>query len=147
MPHSFTFLLVLCVLSQRQVLAAEPQEGTSAVSVSRDTSSPSQKAMLSTAIEREAARLALSLGKIAVPPSQQPVSQDRGWIRRHPVLFGAIVGAGVGAVSSVPRWNELYCATGGDEDCVFHGGVGVLVGAGAGAGVGALIGSLFGRGE
>ena len=83
----------------------------------------------------------------AVPPARQAGSQNRGWIRRHPALVGAMVGAGIGAVSSIPRWTELYCATGGDEDCFFHGSVGVLFGTGAGAGIGALIGLLLPPGK
>jgi len=141
MRKTLTSFLILCVISPPLVLTAEPPNGTSPVSLNRDTSSPSQKPMLSDAIEREAARLAFSLGK-TVAPTQRPVPQDRGWIRRHPALFGAMVGAGVGAVSAVPDWTELYCSRGGDEDCLFHGGAGVLFGAGVGAGVGALVGFL-----
>ena len=63
------------------------------------------------------------------------------WISRHPALFGALVGAGAGAVASGTMENELFCS-GGDEDCFFHGGNRLLVGAGMGAGIGALIGWL-----
>jgi hypothetical protein len=37
--------------------------------------------------------------------------------------------------------NELFCS-GGDEDCFFHGGSRILVGAGMGASIGVLIGWL-----
>ena len=90
-------------------------------------------------IERAVKRLA---DRAEGAQSRRPTSHDRIWIRRHPALFGALVGAGVGSLSSVPRWTEWYCATGGDEDCVFHGTQGVLFGAGVGAGIGALFGFL-----
>lgn len=73
---------------------------------------------------------------------QEPAAQARkpkNWISRHPALFGALVGAGAGALASGTMENELFCS-GGDEDCFFHGGSRILVGAGMGAGVGALIG-------
>jgi hypothetical protein len=92
--------------------------------------------------------VAREVRRLAVSPSQnapQPAPRNRGWIQRHPAAFGAIVGAGAGAVSAIPRWNELYCATGGDEECLFHGAAGVAVGAGIGAGIGALVGMLVGR--
>jgi hypothetical protein len=42
--------------------------------------------------------------------------------------------------------NELFCS-GGDEDCLIHGGGRVLVGAGMGAGIGALAGWLVSLGN
>ena len=93
------------------------------------------------AVAHEVRRLAGSQSRNA----SQPVPRDRGWIQRHPAAFGALVGAGAGAVSAIPRWNELYCAGGGDEDCFFHGAAGVAVGAGIGAGIGALVGMIAGR--
>jgi hypothetical protein len=109
----------------------------------RRTTTLLQKAMLRESIGNQATRLGLGLGRTRF--NQQPASQRRGWIQRHPTLFGALVGAGLGAVSSIPRWNELYCATGGDEDCLFHGASGVAFGAGVGAGIGALVGHLVGK--
>ncbi len=82
-------------------------------------------------------------GKSLVMPRQGTQSTGGS---RHPVLIGALIGAGAGAVSAQGRrWNELYCANGGDEDCLFHGSAGTLFGAGVGAGVGALIGLIVGR--
>ena len=77
---------------------------------------------------------------------QQPGSQRRGWLGRHPALFGALVGAGAGAVSAMTLENELFCS-GGDEDCVFHGGSRALTGAAMGAGVGALVGWIASLGS
>jgi hypothetical protein len=68
----------------------------------------------------------------------------RSWISRHPALFGALVGAGGGAIAAGTMQNELFCS-GGDEDCFFHGPRRVLLGAGMGAGIGALIGWIGGR--
>lgn len=72
------------------------------------------------------------------------VQKPKNWIQRHPALFGTLVGAGAGALASGTMETELFCS-GGDEDCFFHGGSRVLVGAGMGAGVGALIGWLGSR--
>jgi hypothetical protein len=96
---------------------------------------------LRAAVAHEVRRLAVSQSQNA----SQPAPRDRGWIQRHPATFGALAGAGAGAVSAIPRWNELYCASGGDEDCFFHGAAGVAVGAGIGAGIGALVGMIAGR--
>jgi hypothetical protein len=95
------------------------------------------------AVEHEVRRATMWFELAEHPP--QEAARDRTWASQHPVLVGALVGAGVGAASSAWRWNELYCATGGDEECLFHGGMGVLFGAGAGAGVGALVGVMVGR--
>jgi hypothetical protein len=97
------------------------------------------------AVAHEVRRLAVSQSRNAGAQVSQPAPRDRGWVQRHPAAFGALVGAGVGAVSAIPRWNELYCAGGGDEDCFFHGAAGVAVGAGIGAGIGALVGMIAGR--
>ncbi len=145
MRRAFAPLLLICVLSPAEVSAQGRSLETRVISTTLVASSLSQPLILRKAIEREARRLTPTLGRAENLRAQQPASRDRTWIRRHPALFGALVGAGAGAVSSVPRWNELYCAGGTDEDCVFHQGLGVLFGAGAGAGVGALIGSLVGR--
>jgi hypothetical protein len=91
---------------------------------------------------REGSRLGLTLGVTRV----EPPAQRRSWIGRHPALFGALVGAGAGALASVTMENELFCS-GGDEDCFFHGGSRVLVGAGFGAGIGALAGLIAGLGS
>ena len=143
MRRALTLLLLFCVLG-RSVAMAEPPRGA-AVLPEPDRGSPA-RLWLHEAVAREAARLAFRQTELpsrlvqAVPPSER-----RGWIRRHPALFGALVGAGAGAVSSIPRWTELYCSTGGDEDCLFHDTQGLLFGMGAGAGLGSLIGWLAGR--
>ena len=97
------------------------------------------------AVAHEVRRLAVSQSRHTGFQVSEPAPSDRGWIQRHPAVFGALVGAGAGAVSAIPRWNELYCASGGDEDCFFHGAAGVAVGAGIGAGIGALVGMIAGR--
>ena len=97
------------------------------------------------AVAHEVRRRGVSQSRNAGAQVSQPAPRDPSWIQRHPAAFGALVGAGVGAISAIPRWNELYCATGGDEDCFFHGAAGVAVGAGIGAGIGALVGMIAGR--
>ena len=95
---------------------------------------------------RESTRLAATPARHEGARWFQAPAPHRNWIRRHPVLFGALVGAGAGAVASVTMENELFCS-GGDEDCFFHGNSRTLVGAGMGAGVGALVGLIAGLGS
>jgi hypothetical protein len=111
---------------------------------------PSQDAMRSRRLPPQARPIfssALREGTRLTLPQircQEPAATARNgktWISRHPAVFGALVGAGAGAVASGTMENELFCS-GGDEDCFFHGGSRLLVGAGMGAGIGALIGWL-----
>ena len=139
MRVTFTTLLLLCLFGQSQPLAQGRSPATSAAPVSLEATLLLQGFVLRDAIKRESGRLAG-----AQTGGFQSVVRDRSWIQRHPTMFGALAGASAGAVSAIPRWNELYCATGGDEDCFFHGSLGVLVGAGIGAGVGALVGIVVG---
>lgn len=91
---------------------------------------------------RESTRLVALTPPVAEGMARvQPAGQNRSWISRHPVLFGTLVGAGAGALASVTMENELFCS-GGDEDCFFHGGSRVFVGAGFGAGIGAVVGLI-----
>lgn len=92
------------------------------------------------AARRESTRLSASFDRRVqelAPATRKP----RNWISRHPALFGALVGAAGGALASGTMENELFCSR-GDEDCFFHGGSRVLVGAGMGASIGVLIGWL-----
>lgn len=89
---------------------------------------------------REAVRLR-STNRRLLQEAPGDVQTRKNWISRHPVLFGAAVGAGAGTVTSALMENELFCSR-GDEDCFFHGGSRVVVGAGFGAGIGALVGWL-----
>jgi len=135
-----------CILIQSVAFAAEQPKGTVAVSASRDMSAPRQIPKLGEAIDREVRRLVLSPDSPNGLLVQQPGSRNRGWIGRHPALFGALVGAGAGAAASAMMENELICS-GGDEDCLIYGGSRILVGAGMGAGIGSLIGFLVGLGR
>ena len=64
----------------------------------------------------------------------QTAPQQRSWIARHPVLFGALVGAGAGMLSGAtigePCKEESFCRRAGL----------MQIGAAGGAGVGALTG-------
>ena len=72
---------------------------------------------------------------------------SRGWIGRHPALFGALVGAAAGTVAAASMDNELFCSTGSDEDCLFYTNSRFAVGAGIGAGIGALAGWIVSLGR
>jgi hypothetical protein len=71
--------------------------------------------------------------------AQPAQSAGPNWIKRHPALFGALAGAGGGALFAMLSETELFCS-GGDEDCLFYGAKRPLVGAVLGAGIGSLIG-------
>lgn len=58
-------------------------------------------------------------------------SQSRGWISRHPVLFGTLLGGGLGALVGHQTFGRM-------EDAPTS--LAMLMGAGIGAAVGALIG-------
>ncbi len=70
-------------------------------------------------------------------PAVQPSEEPKPWIERHPVWFGLIAGASVGAT-----WGALSCRKG----CfpIGAGGAAIL-GSLYGAGPGALIGWSVGR--
>ena len=69
--------------------------------------------------------------------AQQPPPENKSWMERHPVWFGLILGAGVGAA-----WGAASCSDG----CFPIGAGGAaMVGSWYGAGAGALIGWGVGR--
>ena len=69
--------------------------------------------------------------------AQQPPRETKRWMERHPVWFGLMVGAGVGAA-----WGAASCSDG----CFpLSAGGAAMVGSWWGAGVGALIGWGVGR--
>ena len=92
------------------------------------------------AIELSVGRMREPVGRprlrlAAVPPAaQQQQKGERSWPARHPVLFGALVGAGGGvAVQAV----VIPGASGGEPHSVYH-----PMFAGIGAGVGSLVGLI-----
>lgn len=74
---------------------------------------------------------------------QQPQTRERGWIRRHPILTGALLGAGAGAVvgastcSAGMLGSGYGCQAGGDRAAA------ALVVGGLGAAAGALWGAVI----
>ncbi len=93
-----------------------------------------------------AMREAMRLGREGRAPqaAADERRQQGSWIGRHPALFGAIAGAGVGMVVAASNTNELFC-TGNDEDCLAYGSWGIAFGAALGAGIGTLAGYLVGK--
>jgi hypothetical protein len=70
----------------------------------------------------------------SLPHARQDASQDsrdRGWIERHPVLFGTLLGGGLGALVGHQTFGRM-------ED--MPDALAMLMGAGIGAAVGALVG-------
>ena len=92
---------------------------------------------LLTAAAREATRVAPARSVFRQTPAGQSPPETKRWMERHPVWFGLIVGASVGAT-----WGALSC-----RDGCFPIGAGgaAMVGSWWGAGPGALIGWGVGR--
>jgi hypothetical protein len=95
---------------------------------------------LVTAALREAGRVAAPSVFRQTPAGQSSTTPEtKPWIERHPVWFGLIAGAGVGAA-----WGALSCSDG----CFPIGTSGAaLVGSWFGAGPGALLGWAVGRAD
>ena len=92
-----------------------------------------------TAVEKESARLILTFStrSPSLRALQQP-RQERGWIARHPVLFGTLIGFGGGfLIGYLPGDDGVF----DDFTAEFNG----LVLGGVGAGVGAVSGAILAR--
>ena len=122
------------LLSCSSVVAAEPAlpvPSGSGVSEKRLAQRPFSLETL-----RKESRIALRDGRMQTA-AQQPPPEDKSWMERHPVWFGLLVGAGVGAA-----WGAASCSDG----CFPIGAGGAaMVGSWYGAGAGALIGWGVGR--
>ena len=116
------------------VIAAEPALLLpSAVLVSEKK--PAQRPLAPETL-RERIRIASRDGLVQTAAQQAP-PEDKTWMERHPVWFGLIVGAGVGAAGGAAS-----CSDG----CFPIGASGAaMVGSWYGAGAGALIGWGVGR--
>jgi hypothetical protein len=138
----FILLSTLAFPAAAQDIGAPPAPARTIHHPTSASRPPLREGPLIASAEREGSRLATRpLRRLQQPGTNGPKSNS--WISRHPALFGALVGAGGGAVAAGTMENELFCS-GGDEDCFFHGGNRLLVGAGMGAGIGALVGWLVG---
>lgn len=77
------------------------------------------------------------------PRSSEPQSApQRSWAGRHPVLVGAIVGAGIGGVARGKLLGLRYDTCVYDSETTGCGAASSGIGAGIGAGVGALAGLI-----
>lgn len=99
---------------------------------------------LMTAVRRQFGDVTLSRVDAARSRQTAQPREERGWIGRHPALFGALVGAAAGTIAAGTMENELFCSAGNDEDCFFYTNSRFAVGAGIGAGIGALAGWMVG---
>lgn len=136
---TLTGVVLLAWLAVPSQGAAGPRGGAPVHRIEvTEASSPASGRLLAAAA-RAGACVAMELETPEAWDRSAPVAPKRGWIARHPALFGTLIGAGAGALAAVTMENELFCSR-GDEDCFFHGGGRTLVGAGFGAGIGALTG-------
>jgi hypothetical protein len=122
------------LLSCSSVVAAEPALLLpSAVGVPEKK--PAQRPLAPETL-REEIRIASRDGSLQTA-AQQSRPENKSWMERHPVWFGLVVGAGVGAA-----WGAASCSDG----CFPIGAGGAaIVGSWYGAGAGALIGWGVGR--
>jgi hypothetical protein len=120
------------LLAQPGLLAAEPRvERLTALHARLSTATP-----IADAVANSVAR---DLGAAGTPRTEgglpgQQAEPERSWISCHPALFGAMVGAGGGAVVGATAGHEC------SEESWCQRGATTLIGAGIGAGAGALIG-------
>jgi len=132
-----SFLTCLLLVSTTLV-AAEP-EGEKPTGVSlRDAGWVSSRGTPTSAAFRELARSIRVEPSRLLPRARQGGSQgskQRGWVGRHPALFGALVGVGPGVV-----FGEYEL---GRKGGIAHG-PDMLIGAGIGAGLGSLVGFVVG---
>ena len=87
-----------------------------------------------------------TVGRSTRQASSAQTGSGRGWISRHPALFGALLGAATGTIAAGTMDNEWFCS-GSDDDCVMFGGGRFAAGATIGAGVGALVGWITSLGR
>ena len=136
--NRFIILLLFCLLAP-EAPAANPLQGSSQEATTLNSKVGIQ-ATLAVSVAREVSRLESRRLLVRAQPVAQSAQQQtkKNWIRRHPKLFGALVGFGVGCPLGAAQ-------VGGSQDdffnaldefaCPFLGGVGAAVGAGIGAAV------------
>jgi hypothetical protein len=97
-----------------------------------DSSAPTYAAPIATAASREVARLVRSSApalRLVQPQNAQTAS--RGWIARHPRLFGALVGFGAGCAigaAKVGGSSDTFFNTLDELACPVVGGIGATAG-------------------
>jgi hypothetical protein len=99
----------------------------------RERTIPLSTIQLPTGFMREAVNPE-SLRFAALPAMRQQQPEKRGWARRHPVLFGALLGAGIGVgveLAVIPG------SSGGEPHSAY-----LPMFAGMGAGIGSLVGLI-----
>lgn len=127
------FLLVASVFGQTSNDVAPPN-----IDKEHDANMQSSN-WIQAAVARESARLILtsSTRSPSLGALQQP-RRERGWIGRHPVLFGTLIGFGGGfLIGYLPGDDGVF----DDFTAEFNG----LVLGGVGAGVGAVSGAILAR--
>lgn len=129
-------VLLLVALLAHPALAADSAHVTPDGSVPTRSAVASSPGALTLSVAHEASHLARVTA--SAPTTTQPAPQQtkkKGWIGRHPVLFGALVGFGAGCVLGASR-------VGGSQDTFFNAldEFACPVVGGMGAGAGSVIG-------
>ena len=129
--------LLLVGLLGCQVFAADADQAMSGRRA-RVSAVASPSGVLTASAAREVSRLVRSMApelRAAQPSQQQP--RSKGWLARHPQLFGALVGFGAGCIvgaSQVGGSEDTFANALDEFACPVVGGIG--------AGAGALIALL-----
>jgi len=104
--------------------------------VARPASAELQRPVSLLALAR-AATMAADLGQAPAASATRALPPAKSWRQRHPVAFGALMGAAVGGGTGA-----LVGAANEDDSMVTAEGL-MLFGVGIGAGVGAIVGLLI----
>jgi hypothetical protein len=136
MRKLITALIACLMASTSVVFSAEVETAVPTAIVAAEEAERSARPF-GTAAAREALRVAPMPKAFRQTPAEPLPPEPKPWMERHPVWFGLIVGASVGAT-----WGALSCRNG----CFPIGAGGAtIVGSLWGAGPGALIGWGVGR--
>ena len=119
----------IAVFATAPPLGAQETRGDRSAS---EVASSVPSAPLRRSIANEAARLAE--GRVRATPATVASQPSRSWVGQHPVLTGALVGAGAGTA-----WAEILCRGQCEGDPRPY----IALFGGAGAGIGAAIGGVI----
>ena len=133
--RQFVRTLLCCLLVASAMPAAGQEHSDSNAAATRTAAAGRAPVSISTAINERAARRAKAGRSNEFEPPQQAHTRPHSWVRRHPVLSGALIGSAAGALGGATPGSDC----GHEETFCSRAGM-VQISTVAGAGVGALVG-------
>jgi hypothetical protein len=133
--------IVCVVLAWPASAAADPQSPPERHARLAVAAAARQPGPIETAVEREVARLAREARSAQTPQPQPQAKSSGNWISRHPVAFGALVGAGAGLGVGIYSGSRP-CEPSHESGCSTQGVayvMGPIFGALIGTGVGLVV--------